>query len=188
VFVGATAEVMFEGAPYSMPPKAAHVAGTLFLYEREVHIVTGRFEARHRRRTKHEPPAPLPEHRAEKIAAVHGTRAKLYEKRQQLLNLGRHALEVLTEITHREPKLASRRVEELYTLLDTHGDDAMRAAFAHAVDRGQLSITGVRRAFSSSARRGDGDSHCPGVAQPRGDAERQMEIAFPRVAARGGVS
>ncbi|MCB9576291.1 MAG: IS21 family transposase [Polyangiaceae bacterium] len=169
VFVGPTAEVMFEGAPYSMPPKAAHVAGTLFLYEHEVHIVAGRFEARHRRRTKDEPPAPLPEHRAEKIAAVHGTRAKLYEKRQHLLNLGRHALEVITEITHREPKLASRRVEELYTLLDTHGDDVMRAAFADAVEHGQLSISGVRRALSSRAAQ-DG----------------QMKIAFPT--ARGGVS
>lgn len=181
VFVGPTAEVMFEGAPYSMPPKAAHIAGTLFLYEHEVHIVAGRFEARHRRRTKDEPPAPLPEHRAEKIAAVHGTRAKLYEKRQQLLNLGRHALEVITEITHREPKLASRRVEELYKLLDKHGDDVMRAAFAHAVEHGQLSITAVRRALSSSARRRDGDSHCSGAAQ-----DGQMEIPFP--APRGGLS
>ncbi len=33
VFVGPTAEVMFEGVPYSMPPEATHVPGTLFLYE-----------------------------------------------------------------------------------------------------------------------------------------------------------
>lgn len=187
VFVGPTAEVMFEGAPYSMPPKAAHVAGTLFLYEHEVHIIAGRFEARHRRRTKDEPPAPLPEHRAAKIAAVHGARAKLYEKRQQLLNLGRHALEVLTEITHSEPRLASRRVEELYALLDKHGDDVMRAAFARAIDHGQLSVAGVRRALTSSARRGDGDRHRPGAA-PCEDEDCQMESAFPRVTAPGGVS
>ncbi len=186
VFVGPTAEVMFEGAPYSMPPKAAHVAGTLFLYEREVHIVAGRFEARHRRRTKDEPPAPLPQHRAEKIAAVHGTRAKLYEKRQQVLNLGRNALEVLTEITHREPRLASRRVDELYAMLEKHGDDALRAALHHAVESGQLSVAGVRRALSSSARQGDGDS--PVGAQSPSDAGCQMAIAFPHLAARGGVS
>jgi hypothetical protein len=86
VFVGPTAEVMFEGAPYSMPPEAAQVAGTLFVYEDLVRIVAGRFEATHRRRNKGEPPAPLPEHRAAKLAAVHGKRAKLYEKRQQVLN------------------------------------------------------------------------------------------------------
>src|SRR6185437_3748862 len=76
VFVGPTEEVMFEGVPYSMPPRATHVAGTLFLFEDRVHIVAGRFEATHRRRSKGEPPAPLPEHRAAKIAAVHGARAK----------------------------------------------------------------------------------------------------------------
>src|SRR5262249_17622728 len=82
IFVGPTAEVMFEGVPYSMPPQATLIAGTLFLYEDRLRIIAGRFEAVHRRRKKGEPPAPLPEHRAAKIAAVHGKRAKLYEKRQ----------------------------------------------------------------------------------------------------------
>jgi len=188
VFVGPTAEVMFEGAPYSMPPKAAHIAGTLFLYESELHIVAGRFEARHRRRRKDEPPAPLPEHRAAKIAAVHGARAKLYEKRQQVLNLGRDALTVLTELTHREPRLASKRVEELYALLEQHGDDAMRSALARAVEMGQLSVAGVRRALPSSARGGDGECHRPGAAQPRGEDDDQMEIPFHRAEPRGGVA
>ncbi|HEY5958658.1 MAG TPA: hypothetical protein VIV60_18990, partial [Polyangiaceae bacterium] len=74
VFVGPTAEVFFEGLPYSMPPEATHIAGTLFLYEDRPRIVAGRFQAEHRRRKKGEPPAPLPEHRAAKVAAVHGVR------------------------------------------------------------------------------------------------------------------
>ncbi|HMA20641.1 MAG TPA: IS21 family transposase, partial [Gemmatimonadaceae bacterium] len=188
VVVGPAAEVMFEGVPYSMPPKAAHVAGTLFLYEHELRIVAGRFEARHRRRTKGEPPAPLPEHRAAKVAAVHGARAKLYEKRQQVLNLGQDALILLTEITHREPRLSSRRVEELYALLERHGDDDMRVALRRAVELGHLSVAGVRRALPSSARGGNGESHCRRVAQPRGDNGAQIEIAFDRAGPRGGVS
>jgi transposase len=44
IFVGPTAEVMFEGVPYSMPPEAALIAGTLFLYEKRLRIVAGRFE------------------------------------------------------------------------------------------------------------------------------------------------
>jgi hypothetical protein len=32
-FVGPTAEVMFEGVPYSMPPATTLIAGTLFLYQ-----------------------------------------------------------------------------------------------------------------------------------------------------------
>jgi transposase len=151
IFVGPTAEVMFEGLPYSMPPRATHIPGTLFLYEDRLHIVAGRFEAHHRRRKKGDPPAPLPEHRAAKIAAVHGKRAKLYEKRQQVLNLGADALVLLTEITHREPQLATRRVEELYALLEEHGDDTMRAALGSAVREGVLSVAGVRRALSTSS-------------------------------------
>lgn len=143
-FVGPTAEVVFAGVTYSMPPEATHVPATLFLYETRLRIVAGRFTAEHPRRKKGDPPAPLPEHRAAKIAAVHGKRAKLYEKRQQLLNLGPDALALLTEITHREPRLASVRVEELYVLLERHGASLLRAAIAAAVAKGRLSVAAVR--------------------------------------------
>lgn len=179
IFVGPTAEVMFEGVPYSMPPEATHVAGTLFLYEDRLHIVAGRFEAVHRRRKKGEAPAPLPEHRAAKVAAVHGKRAKLYEKRQQVLNLGADALALLTEITHREPKLSGRRVEDLYALLEAYGDDEMRAAIGHAVRSGKLTVAAVERALSTpSARR----------AQPRGDGRRQLALRGTRAESKDGAS
>lgn len=168
VFVGSTAEVMFEGQPYSMPPQATHVAGTLFLYEDRLRVVAGRFEVEHRRRKKGERPAPLPEHRAAKIAAVHGARAKLYEKRQQLLNLGSAALALLTEITHRAPKLSSQRVEELYELLEHHGDDVLHDAIEIAVKRNALSVQAVRQAIQSGARGSDGASHRSAAAQSRG--------------------
>lgn len=151
IMVGPTAEVMFEGLPYSMPPKAAHIAGTAFVYENSLHIVAGRFEAEHRRRQKGEPPAPLPEHRAAKIAAVHGKRAKLYEKRQQVLQLGPGALELLTHITHREPRRAAERVEQLFALLEEHGDEAMRAAIDDALANETLSVAAVRRGLPASA-------------------------------------
>jgi hypothetical protein len=188
IFVGPTAEVMFEGMPYSMPPQATHIAGTLFLYEDRVRIVAGRFETEQRRRKKGEPPAPLPEHRAAKIAAVHGTRAKLYEKRQQLLNLGQDALALLTEITHREPKLSSRRVEELYALLEQHGDDALRAAITRAVGRGTLSVSGVRRSLSSSDRGSDGPSHHSRAAQQRGEKRAQLTLDLGRAESKRGAS
>jgi transposase len=156
VMVGPTAEVMFEGVPYSMPPKATHIAGTVFVYEDRLQIVAGRFRADHRRRRKGEPPAPLPEHRAAKIAAVHGKRAKLYEKRQQLLNLGQGALELLTHITHREPRQSSERVEQLFALLQEHGDHDMRAAIDLALGDQARSVAGVRRSLLSlAARKGD---------------------------------
>jgi transposase len=179
IFVGPTAEVIFESVPYSMPPEATHIAGTLFLYEDRLRIVAGRFDVLHRRRRKGEPPAPLPEHRAAKIAAVHGKRAKLYEKRQQLLNLGGGALALLTEITHREPQLSSRRVEDLYALLEVHGDDAMRDAIARAVHSGKLTVAAVARALSNlSAQR----------AQPRGQDDSQLALTQVRAESKGRVS
>ncbi len=186
VFVGPTAEVTFEGARYSMPPEATHVAGTLFLYEDRLRIVAGRFEATHRRRDKGEPPAPLPEHRAAKLAAVHGTRAKLYEKRQQVLQLGHDALTLLTAITHRDPRRASHDVEELYTLLERRGDDVLRTAIALAVARGHLTVNGVRRALPSSARESDGASRRSRAAPPRGRSRVSSRGAHHRAELRGG--
>jgi hypothetical protein len=188
IFVGPTAEVVFEGIPYSMPPEATHVAGTLFLYEDRLHIVAGRFEAHHRRRRKGEPAAPLPEHRAAKIAAVHGKRAKLYEKRQQVLNLGPDALTLLTEITHREPTLASRRVEDLFALLETFGDDAMREAIGRAVRSAALTVAGVNRALRTlGARRPDGAGRRAGAAQPRGTHPRQLTLPVGRAESKRGA-
>lgn len=178
IFVGPTAEVMFEGVPYSMQPEATHIAGTLFLYEDRLRIVAGRFEALHRRRQKGDPPAPLPEHRAAKIASVHGKRAKLYEKRQQVLNLGPDALALLTEITHREPKLSGRRVEELYALLEKHGDDALRAAITRAVQSSKLTVAAVERALSISSARG---------AQPPGQDAAQLALPDVRAESKGGA-
>jgi transposase len=152
IFVGPTAEVILEGVSYSMPPDATHIAGTVFLYEDHLRIVASRFEVEHVRRTKSDPPAPLPAHRAAKIAAVHGARAKLYEKRQQVLNLGADALALLTEITHHEPRRSSQRVEELYELLELHGDKILRAAIADAVARDELSVAGVHRAIDARAQ------------------------------------
>lgn len=150
VFVGPTAEVMFEGAPYSMPPSAANVPGTAFVYEDRIRIVAGRHEAQHRRRKAGEPPAPLPEHRAAKIAAVHGTRARNYEMRQQVLQLGPDALTLLTAIVHTSPMQSHARVEALHALLGEHGDDAMRAAIHHAVAAGDLTVAAVRDALADS--------------------------------------
>jgi transposase len=150
VFVGPTAEVMFEGAPYSMPPEATHVPGTAFVYEDRIRIVAGRHEVEHRRRGPGEPPAPLPEHRAAKIASVHGARARRYEMREQVLQLGPDALTLLTAIVHRSPVQAMQRVEVLHALLVDHGDDAMRAALADAVRRDDLTVAAVREALQRS--------------------------------------
>lgn len=187
-FVGPTAEVMFEGVAYSMPPEATHVPATVFLYEDTLRIVAGRYEATHRRRPKGAAPAPLPEHRSAKLAAVHGKRAKLYEKRQQLLNLGPDALVVLTELTHRDPKRSSRRVEALYRRLEEYGEDALREALARAVASSALSVTGVTRALlQMGARRVEATVPRPRAARSRARSARQLPLSLVRAQSKGGT-
>lgn len=153
VFVGPTAEVMFEGRPYTMPPAAANIAGTAFVYEDRLVIVAGRHEAEHQRGNADDPPASLPEHRAAKLAAVHRGRARTYEMRQQLLDLGADALTLMTALVHRAPARATEHVERLYALYDEHGEEAMRDALARAVAEKSLTVAAVHRALTKGGAR-----------------------------------
>ncbi len=76
----------------------------------------------------------LPEHRAQRVAAASGKRAKRYMQREHLLEIGRVALEYLTELTHRRPRVWIRDVARLHDLLERHGDEELRAAFARGLE------------------------------------------------------
>jgi transposase len=121
--------VTHDGHPYSMPPDAIGLPGTLYLYRERVRIIAGRFSAEHERKFQPGDGSILPEHRAERVAAVSGKRARRYLQRQHLLDLGAAALAYLTELTHRRPQIWIHDVECLHALLQTHGDAAMRQAF-----------------------------------------------------------
>jgi transposase len=121
--------VMHDGHPYSMPPDAIGLPGTLYLYPARVRIIAGRFSADHERKFHPGEGSILPEHRAQRVAAVSGKRARRYLQRQHLIDLGAAALAYLTELTHRRPRTWIPEVERLHALLQTHGDAALRAAF-----------------------------------------------------------
>jgi hypothetical protein len=129
VIVGPTAEVLHDTHSYSMAADAIGIPGTLFLYRDRVRIVAGHFESIHPRQWERGAKSTLPEHRADHVAAVSGKRAKRYLQREHLLALGRPALEYLTELTHRRPRIWIRDVDRLHSLLATYGDDALRTAF-----------------------------------------------------------
>jgi transposase len=132
VHVGPTGYVVHDTHPYSMPPEALGLPGTLYLFRRRVRIVAGRYEAEHDRKFERDEGSTLPEHRAPRVAAVSGKRAKRYMKREHLIGLGEHALAYITELVHRRPKVWIRDVDHLHDMLERHGDDAMRAAFERA--------------------------------------------------------
>jgi hypothetical protein len=145
--VGPTAEVVFETVSYSMPPRAAGMPATIFVYEKRLRIVAGHHVVEHARGQPGDRPAALPEHRAAKLAAVHGRRAVTYEKRQQLLHLGADALALLTALVHRRPRQNSQDVDALHALLDEHGEERMREALADVVAQDKLRVSAVRDAL-----------------------------------------
>lgn len=152
VMVGPTAEVSHEGRTYSMPPEAIGIAGTLYLYRERVRIVAGRFEAEHPRQFEPRARSMLPEHRASLVAAVSGRRAKRYLEREHLLALGKPALEYLTELTHRRPRLWVRDVHQLHELLQRHGADTLRAAFERGLSERLFGAEYIAHALSGSPR------------------------------------
>jgi len=150
ISVGPTAEVLHETHAYSMPPDAAGLPGTLYLYRDRVRIVAGRHEAVHERQYAHRAPSRLPEHRAAHLAALSGTRAKRYLKRQHLFETGEAAVRYLTELVHLHPRTWYRDVDELHDMLQQVGPEAMDRAFRAALDIGQLSTAFVAQCLGRS--------------------------------------
>ena len=133
VSVSPVGVVLHDGHPYSMPPDAIGLPGTLYLYRERVRIVAGRWSAEHVRQFLPGDGSILPEHRAQRVAAVSGKRARRYLQRQHLLDLGPAALAYLTELTHRRPQIWIQDVERLHALLQSHGDAAVRDAFVRGL-------------------------------------------------------
>jgi transposase len=129
ITVGPTGMILHDTHTYSMPPESLGIPGTLHLYRDRVRIVAGRYEAIHQRLFGSPGQSTLPEHRAQRVAAASGKRAKRYMQREHLLGIGRVALEYLTELTHRRPRVWVRDVDRLHELLQQHGEDALRGAF-----------------------------------------------------------
>lgn len=150
VSVSPTGVVIHDGHPYSMPPDAIGLPGTLYLYRDRVRIIAGRFSADHERQLQPGGRSILPEHRAQRVAAVSGKRARRYLQRQHLIDLGAAALAYLTELTHRRPRTWIHEVERLHELLQTHGDVALRTAFERGVAEQAIGVEYIAHYLGTS--------------------------------------
>ena len=151
--VGPTAYLIHEGQPYSMPPEAAGLPATLYLYRDRVRIVAGRYEATHARRFgPPTSPSTLPEHRSGQLAAIHGKRGQRYLKRQHLLDTGEAAVAFLTEVVHRDPTGWIREVDRLHDLLQRHGPEAIDRAFRAALEVNRFDSLYVERCLGPVQR------------------------------------
>jgi transposase len=138
IAVGPTGMVIYDTHAYSMPPDSLGIPGTLYLYRDRVRIVAGRFEAEHARLFGPPGKSTLPEHRAQRVAAVSGKRAKRYMQREHLIGIGGEALDYLTELTHRRPRVWVRDVDRLHDLLEKYGEQALRLAFKRGLSENAI--------------------------------------------------
>ncbi len=150
VSVGVTGYVIHDTHPYSMPPEAAGLPATLYLYRDRVRIIAGRHQAEHPRLNGRKEQSTLPEHRSAQLAVLSGKRGKRYLKRQHLFDTGEAAVEFLTELVHANPRGWIRDVELLHDLLQRHGSDAMNRAFRAAVDVKRFDAQYVGQSLSSA--------------------------------------
>jgi transposase len=134
IVVGPTGLVDHDGYRYSMPPRSIGIPGTLFLFPEKVRIVAGPFEAVHPRFPPEGKTSYRKEDRAMLLAAVSGDRAKLYARRQQILELGPVAEAYLTEIVHKRPRTWRGDVERLYDLLLEVGPKRLLSAMSRSAD------------------------------------------------------
>lgn len=142
--VRTTGFVEYERIRYSMPPRTIGIPATLFLYPEHVRIVTKDGTAvEHPRHPAVGTTSYRTEDRVAKLAAVHGQRAQLYQKRQEILELGPPAETLLTEWVH-HPKIHwPGHVEELHELLIEHGAAATLAAIKHALAKNRLHVKAI---------------------------------------------
>ena len=144
VTVRTTGFVEYERIRYSMPPKTIGIPGTLFLYPDRVRIVTrDGTEVEHPRCPAVGNTSYRSEDRVAKLAAVHGQRAKLYQKRQEILELGPSAESLMTEWVH-HPKINWKgQVEVLHDLLIRHGPQRTLGAIERVLLNGTHHVKAI---------------------------------------------
>jgi transposase len=135
VTVGPTAMVTHQGIRYAMPAGACGLPATLRLYPTRVTITTagGRHTVTHPRTPLVGTISYQPGQRAQQLAAVYGQRKRLYFMRERLVELGPVGEAYLTALVHQRPHTWASDVVRCFTLLETLGDDALRAVLQQAL-------------------------------------------------------
>ncbi len=122
-------------------------AGDALAVPDRVKIITAgsRHEAVHPRFPTHGTISYLPGQRAAQLAAVAGTRKRLYFMRERLLELGPVGEAYLTELIHQRPHTWKGDVERLFALLEELGDVPFRLVLQRALFQGLIGAEYVVR-------------------------------------------
>lgn len=141
--------VSFAGTSYSASARRLCGMATILVRRDHLEIVLGDERSVHRREDHTGDVRRLPKHREDVVAVLHGRRKIATFRRQCLLELGTSASAFLGGLVH-ECDSWEHPCNELYGLLTTHGDDALRVAFATCARRRRYTVDAVSAALSEA--------------------------------------
>jgi hypothetical protein len=123
--------VSYAGTSYSATARRLGAPATLLVRRDQLEVIVANERSVHLREDHTGEVRRLPQHREDVLAVLHGRRKIATFRRQCLLELGPPAYAFLGGLVHECP---DGRWEgpctDLYALLTTYGDDAVRDAFA----------------------------------------------------------
>ena len=144
--------VSFRGTSYSATARYLGAPATLLVRRDELEIHVGDEMCVHRREDGTNEVRRLHQHRQDVLSVLHGRRKVATYRRQCLLELGRPAWQFLGQLVHDCPQGRwEKPCSDLYELLCTHGDDALRAAFRGCVERSEFTVEAVAAALREAA-------------------------------------
>ncbi|MFN3876380.1 MAG: hypothetical protein ACK4L7_10770, partial [Flavobacteriales bacterium] len=143
--------VSVRGTAYFASARRLGAPASIAIRAHEVEIVVGDGERSvHVRKDGAGVVQRLQEQRVAVLASVHGRRKQATFRRQCLLDLGTEAWSFLGMLVHRCPQGAwEGPCTELYELLEAHGEDALRAAFARCNAAGRYAVADVVAAIDT---------------------------------------
>ncbi len=136
------------GTSYSATARKLGAPATVHIRGARIDIEVGGERCAHVREDHTGEVRRLPQHREDVLAELHGRRKLATFRRQCLLELGQDAWLFLGQLVHLEPHGRwEQPCSDLFTLLQAHDDDAMRAAFASCHARQRYTVAAVRAAL-----------------------------------------
>ena len=144
--------VNVRGTSYSATARGLGAPATVLIRKHRLDITVGNERCTHVREDHTGEVRRLPEHRADVLSVLHGRRKLATFRRQCLLELGQPAWQFLGPLVHTCPNGQwEKPCTDLYELLCTHGDDALRDAFSRCVANNTFTVHAVQNALREAA-------------------------------------
>lgn len=147
------ATIVVRGTPYQVDPRAIGTVATVLVRRDTIEVMTVRgTTVTHPRRDGTRTVQRLLGQASEVLTLLHGERKRNYYQRECILALGAHAAVFLENLIHARGNGGwVREVARIFTLLEEHGPDRLRAALAACVAQERHDVFAVEAALKGVA-------------------------------------